>query len=148
MKKMSEVFKFKNIMVGVDISEDAQKAFHYAVERARVDDAKLLIVSILETDNMNIYQAMDSNYFKSEREKLTERLMSYRQYALDQGVKAVETYTGEGDVAEVIIKTILPNVTADLLVVGSNDKKGLIGYFGSHAAYIAKNAPISVMVVR
>lgn len=145
---MSEVFKFKNIMVGVDISEDAQKAFHYAVERAHIDAAKLLIVSILETDNMNVYQAMDNNYIKSEREKLMARLLTYQQYALTHGVKEVETYTGEGDVAEVIVKTILPNVTADLLVVGSNDKKGLIGYFGSHAAYIAKNAPISVMVVR
>ncbi|MSE05307.1 universal stress protein, partial [Lactobacillus salivarius] len=48
----------KKILVGVDDSEDAQLAFRVAMRRAIELDATLVITSILEKDEMNIYQAM------------------------------------------------------------------------------------------
>ena len=54
----------------------------------------------------------------------------------------------EGDAGETIIKKVIPQVNPDLLVIGALAKEGLEKYFGSQAAYMAKYAPISVLVVR
>lgn len=140
---------FKSILIGVDENPDAQKAFHYAVERARIDNAKLTIVSIFEIDKLNVYQSMDVAYLKEQRQQLRDHLEKYRQYAEAQGLTDIQLISAEGDPGEVIIKEVLPKTDADLLVIGSSDEKKLFsGYFGSHAAYMAKHAPISVIVVR
>lgn len=145
---MSE-FVFKNILIAVDENPDAQKAFHYAVERARIDGSQLTIVSIFEIDKLNVYQSMDKNYIKAQRNTLKENLEKYRFYAADQGVTTVHLIAGEGDPGDVLLKQLLPGSEYDLLVIGSSDEKKLFsGYFGSHAAHIVKHAPISVMVVR
>ena len=57
----------KKILVGVDDSEDAQLAFRVAMRRAIELDATLVITSILEKDEMNIYQAMSRDYIHGER---------------------------------------------------------------------------------
>ena len=60
----------KKILVGVDDSEDAQLAFRVAMRRAIELDATLIITSILEKDEMNIYQAMSRDYIHGERADL------------------------------------------------------------------------------
>jgi nucleotide-binding universal stress UspA family protein len=140
--------KFKRILVGVDDSPDAQLAFRYAISEARLSDASLVIASVLEADNVNVFQALNKDFVHGERKDLAEHLNQYRQLALRAGVKTVDTVVEEGDPGEVIVKTIIPAVHADLLIVGSLSKTGVRKYFGSQAAYMAKYSPISVMVVR
>ena len=43
---------------------------------------------------------------------------------------------------------MIPAVKPDLLIVGARSKQGIAKHFGSQAAYMAKYAPISVLVVR
>lgn len=140
--------KFKRILVGVDDSPDAQLAFRYAISEARMSDADLIITSVLEHDDMNVYQALSKDYVHGERAELAQHLNQYRDLALRAGVKKVDTVIDEGDPGEVIVKTIIPAVKADLLIVGSLSKTGVRKYFGSQAAYMAKYSPVSVMVVR
>ncbi|MCM8610445.1 MULTISPECIES: universal stress protein, partial [Lactiplantibacillus] len=47
-----------------------------------------------------------------------------------------------------IVKTVIPALKPDLLVIGSVAKHGVRKYFWSQAAYMAKHAPISVLVIR
>ena len=70
------------------------------------------------------------------------------QIALQAGIKRVEVVIAEGDAGETIIKRIIPKVEPDLLIIGALSKKGVKKFFGSQAAYMAKHAPISVLVVR
>ncbi|GHP14109.1 universal stress protein [Lentilactobacillus fungorum] len=140
--------KFKRILVGVDDSPDAQLAFRYAISEARLSGASLVIASILEHEEMNVYQVLNKDYVHGERKELVQHLSEYRNLALRAGVKQVDTVVEEGDPGETIVKTIIPAVKADLLIVGSLSKTGVRKYFGSQAAYMAKYAPISVMVVR
>ena len=58
--------EFKNILVGVDESEGAQKAFQYAVKQASKTGAALLIASILEIEELNVYEALDPEYLRNE----------------------------------------------------------------------------------
>lgn len=139
---------FHHILVGVDDSEDAQLAFRYAIKVACQLKAKLIIVSILESDEMNVYQALNHDYIHGEREALVKHLEEYKQEALKAGVDNIETVISEGNPGETIVKDIIPATKADLLIIGSLAKKGLRKHFGSQAAYMAKYASISVMVVR
>lgn len=140
--------EFKHILVGVDDSDDAQLAFRYAMNRAKTDGAKLTIVSILEHDNMNVYEAMSKDYVHGQRKDLEDHVLSYRKLALDFGIADVHVVVDEGDPGETIVKDVIPAVKPDLLVIGSISKKGVRRYFGSQAAYMAKHAPISVLVIR
>ncbi|MFT8364168.1 MAG: universal stress protein [Sporolactobacillus sp.] len=140
--------EFSHILVGVDDSADAQLAFRYAMQRAKRDNAQLTIVSILEKGDMNIYQALNKDYIHGERKDLETRIQTYKQIAVDFGVEQVNAVVTEGEPGEVIVKEVIPHTNADLLIIGSEDKRGIARHFGSQAAYMAKYAPISVLVVR
>lgn len=139
---------FQRILVGVDDAKDAQLAFGYAIKTAQQLNAELIIATVLESDEMNVYQALNRNYVQEKRQALAENLDNYQKQALDAGVKKVKTVISEGDPGETIVKNIIPATKADLLIIGSDSKKGIQRHFGSQAAYMAKYAPISVMVVR
>ena len=140
--------EFKHILVGVDDSDDAQLAFRYAINRAKTDHAKLTIVSILEQDNMNVYEAMSKDFVHGQRADLEQHVLQYEKLAKQSGVEDVTSIVDEGDPGETIVKDIIPAIKPDLLVIGSISKQGVRKYFGSQAAYMAKHAPISVLVVR
>lgn len=139
---------FERVLVGVDDSADAQLAFRYAMHRCIKDGSTLIITSILEDSDMNVYQALTKDYVHGERKELEAHMQEYRKVALDAGVKNVELMVAEGDPGETIVKDVIPSCHADLLVIGSLSKKGIKKYFGSQAAYMAKHAPISVMIIR
>lgn len=139
---------FKKILVAVDDSEDSIKAFRYAIHRAIKDDLGLTIVSILEENVINVYQALTKDYIHGKRDELTKHVEGYREQALAAGVKDVDVWIGAGVPGEEIVNHVIPEVQPDLLVVGAKAKKGITKRFGSQAAYMAKYAPISVLVVR
>ncbi|WP_461226328.1 universal stress protein [Lacticaseibacillus suihuaensis] len=139
---------YTKILVGVDDSADALAAFRYAIHRAKADSAELIITSILESGEMNVYQALSKDYVHGERAELEAHLDGYVKLAQKAGIAKVRAIIGEGDAGETIIKTIIPEVQPDLLIIGAESKKGLARHFGSQAAYMAKYADISVLIVR
>ncbi len=151
MDKEIEPKPFKRILVAVDDSPDAQLAFHYAIYRAKADQTELGIVSILETDKFNVYDVLTKEYVLTRRKELDERVLEYTQTAKEMGVEKVSTFVDEGDAAECIVKNVIPVFQPDLLICGSKDKKQnrvKNVFIGSQAAYMAKNSPCSVMVIR
>ncbi|MCP0886818.1 universal stress protein [Ligilactobacillus sp. WILCCON 0076] len=138
----------KKILVGVDDSDDAIKAFDFAIDIAREHDSELVIVSVLEDDDVSVYQALDKDYVHGEYNSLKAHMLDYKEKAENEGVKKVSTIISEGDPGETIIKDVISQIKPDLLVIGSLAKKGIARHFGSQAAYMAKHAPISVLVVR
>ncbi|MCF7523889.1 universal stress protein [Levilactobacillus brevis] len=147
MKSMNPK-QVKRILVGVDDSPDAQLAFRYAMNRAKTDQAELVICSVLESDNMNIYQALSKDYVHGQRSDLQQHLQSYQQAGRTVWHSTCESDHWRRRSGETIVKEIIPEVKPDLLVVGSLSKSGVRKYFGSQAAYMAKYSPISVMIVR
>lgn len=140
--------EINKILVGVDDSKDALLALDHAIEEAREHKAELVITSILESNELNVYQAMNADFIHGERKELEEHVLLYRKKAMDAGVKKVNVVIGEGNPGETIVKKVIPEVNPDILIIGSLAKKGITKYFGSQAAYMAKYSPISVMVVR
>ena len=139
---------FKHILVGVDDSDDARLAFQYAIATAIQRHARLTIVSILESHELSVYEALDKDYIHGERSELDEHIKSYVKQARDAGVEQVDALVSEGKPGEVIVNDVIPHAQADVLIIGSIAKKGVKRRFGSQAAYMAKYAPISVLVIR
>lgn len=148
MANNEKIKNIKRILVGVDDSEDAQLAFRVAMKRAIELNAVLYITSILEKDEMNVYQILNADYLREQIDKLNQHIEGYKKVAIEAGVKKVYTITGQGDAGETIVKEIIPQVNPDLLIIGALAKEGIGKYFGSQAAYMAKYAPVSVLVVR
>ena len=140
--------EFKKILVGVDDSADANLAFKYAINQALQNDAELNIVSVLEDDDVNVYQALSKDFVHGERDTLEKHILEYKQQAETAGVKQVKAMVAEGEPGETIVKDVIPHVQPDVLIIGSLAKKGVARHFGSQAAYMAKYAPISVLVIR
>lgn len=143
--------KFKKILVGVDDAPDARAAFSYAVDKAKRDGSELGIVSILETDDINVYQILNKDYVHSTLDKLRERINEYVQAAIDYGVdpKKITAIVDQGGrPAERICKHVIPAFHPDLLLVGSIGKEGNRKTVGSQASYMVKNSGTSVFVIR
>jgi nucleotide-binding universal stress UspA family protein len=120
---------FKRILVGVDDSGDALLAFNYAIKRAKISDAELVIVSVLESNEMSVYQALSKDYIHGEREELEQHILKYQKQAQDAGVKKVRSIVAEGNAGETIVKDVIPHIEPDLLIIGSCAKKGLARRF-------------------
>ncbi|AEV94932.1 universal stress protein [Pediococcus claussenii] len=140
--------EIKRILVGVDDSKDALMAFDYAINLAKKDQLELVIVSILESDDMNVFQALSKDYVHGERQELEKHILEFQKQAQDAGVKQVRAVVAEGDPGETIVGEVIPAIKPDLLIVGAKSEKGVSLKFGSQAAYMAKYAPISVTVIR
>ncbi len=140
--------EFKRILVGVDPSADAQYAFEQAIQRAKENNADLIITNIIERRDNNKSLILNKDFLHKNHANLEEEINDYRDQALADGVKNVETIVAQGNVGETIVGKVIPKSNADLLIVGSLDKTGVSKFFGSQAAYMAKYAPISVMVLR
>ena len=112
--------KFKKILVGVDDAPDARAAFSYAVDKAKRDGSELGIVSILETDRVNVYQILDKDYVHSSEDELRQRVNEYVQAAIDYGVdpEKITAIVDRGErPAERICNHVIPAFQPDLLVV-------------------------------
>ncbi|MFS0927782.1 universal stress protein [Enterococcus durans] len=140
--------KFSKIMVGVDETPDALKAFQHAIKKSIRDDAELIIISIIEDKNINVYQSLDKNYWQSELKKLQIRCKKYEEEAKEAGVNRVNLIIDEGDPGELIVNKWIPIMKPNLLVIGSKSTNKLENFFGSQASYMARYARISVMIVR
>ncbi|MGM0169349.1 hypothetical protein IGI39_003665 [Enterococcus sp. AZ135] len=139
---------FKKIMVGVDESPDALKAFRYAIQEARHEMAELIIVSVLEEKNINVYQSLDRSYWEKEMNELKERCEKYKKEALEHGVVHVTTIVNEGNPGELIVNKFIPLNQPDLLVIGARSTSRIRDFFGSQAAYMARYAKISTIIIR
>ncbi len=108
---------FHSILVGVDESANAQKAFQYAVKKAAHENIELVIASILESDEINVYQALDDDYLRLARKKTEENLRSISNMLMTKVYKPLNFLAMKVPLLNelFIISCHKPNVTYSLL---------------------------------
>ena len=147
---------YQNILVGVDGSKQADMAFEKAVDTAKINDAKLYLLSIINGERYPStgpggYGFVSHSIYDSAIETMQKKLADYKKKAEAAGIKAVETdvkfrekiadfgfierYPKENDIDLIIIGATGLNVVGRLLV-------------GSTAAYTIREAPCDVTVVK
>jgi nucleotide-binding universal stress UspA family protein len=155
---------FANILVAIDKSAGGDRIFERAIDIAKADSAKVLLLSTMSTD-FELY-VNPPMYLGGESISLTEAVMKvYTEEQTEQqaqGLQLLENMAAPAMVAgidvEVMYKVGEPGRTIcelaidrgiDLIVVGRRGHNGLNELLmGSVSNYVVHHAPCSVLVVQ
>jgi len=137
---------YKNILVAIDGSDEAEQAFKKAIEVTKRNDAKLNIVHIHE---LRVYPS-DAASLQERAEKFGKELLEkYLQMAKDAGIQNVSTLLEFGSPKVAITKKAEKKIKADLIICGKTGLNAVEHMFiGSVSENIARSAHCDVLVVR
>jgi nucleotide-binding universal stress UspA family protein len=140
---------FTNILVAVDGSEASQRAFARAVDEAKIWNAKLHVVYIVETGLFSSLPAdntVEIMYRVLEQEGETV-LARAKKDASGKGVNLV-THMKQGHAGSEVI-ALAESEKSDLIIVGSHGKSQTDRLLiGSVSTYVVTRSRVTTMVVR
>ena len=143
---------YRNLVVGTDGSETAERAVRHAARLAAATNARLVIVTAFVPDpHVDAPSATnvpdELRWMLADRSQAEERARHGREVAKREGAGEVVIQTSEGDPSEVLIGAA-DDFGAGLIVVGS---KGLTSaarfLLGSVASTVSHHAPCDVLIV-
>ncbi|KRN40456.1 hypothetical protein IV51_GL000163 [Fructilactobacillus fructivorans] len=151
MKKMEkfEPLTFQRILLTVDPddSKSTQRAFRYSVTMAIKFKASLGICSVLENNDINIYDSLTPSKIEAKRDQLREVVGGYADCASKAGVEDVTPIISVGgSIDDEILDSIAPKFKADLLICGA-DATGEHGN-RSISVKLVKKSKISTIIIR
>ena len=140
---------FTNILVAIDGSEASERAFARAVDEAKIWNARLQIVYVVETGLFSSLPAdntVELMYRVLEKEG-QESLDKAKLAAAAKGVSS-STHMKQGHAGSEII-AYADHVKADLIVVGSHGKSQTDRLLiGSVSTFVITHSTVTAMVVR
>ncbi|WML68502.1 MAG: hypothetical protein METHP_02132 [Methanoregula sp. SKADARSKE-2] len=140
---------FNNILVAIDGSDAGERAFLRAVEEARVWDARLHIICVVETGLFSSLPAdntVELMYGVLGREG-QESLDKAKLAAAAKGVSS-STHMKQGHAGSEIV-ALAEQERADLIVVGSHGKSKTDRILiGSVSTFVITHSRVTTMVVR
>ncbi|CAM3756944.1 universal stress protein [Mesobacillus zeae] len=140
---------YKNILVAVDGSKEAAWAFKKAIEISKRNDASIVMTHIIDLRTFATVEAYDRTISERANQFATELMESYKQQALDAGVKEVTYEIDYGSPKVKIAKDIAKKYNADLIICGATGMNAVERFFiGSVSEHIARYASCDVLVVR
>ena len=140
---------FTNILVAIDGSEASQRALSQAVDTARLYNAKLHAVYIVETglfSSLPLDNTVEIMYrvLEKEGEAVLERA---KKSAAGKGITVV-THLKQGHAGTEII-ALAEQEKSDLIIVGSHGKSNTDRLLlGSVSTFVVTHSPATTMVVR
>lgn len=141
---------YKRILVGVDGSNEAEAAFRRAVQFVLAEGEEAVLGIGFVADIRRIAPLIDyeQTYAKKAKAYGEELVEIYKQEALRFGVKRVETFVHFGTPKSTLVRKILKNFRADLIVVGATGlSKTEQTLLGSVTDYVSRAAPCDVFIV-
>jgi nucleotide-binding universal stress UspA family protein len=141
---------FGTVLVGTDGSDRAERAVHAAIDVAKGQNARLVIVAAFrdEDSHREPITSAASVAKGNLRDAADQLLMRCARHAEEQGMTEVDWEARAGHPADVIID-IASERGIDLIVVGNKGMTGARRYLvGGVADKVSHHAPCSVMIVR
>jgi len=149
--QMNEPLIYRRILLTVDEDDNtsSERAFRYATTLARDYSVSLGIVSVMESEDINIFDSLTPSKIQAKRRHVEQVVQDYVKLAENSGIKQVEPLVYEGgDVDDVILEQVIPDFKPDLLVTGADTEFAHSKIAGAIGPRLARKAPISVIVVR
>ncbi|MBM7689307.1 universal stress protein UspA [Enterococcus ureilyticus] len=141
---------YKNILVAVDGSDQADKAFQESIKIAKRNGAALHILSVIE-EMGNYFGELTMSMgtlMEDLRTKEEEEMKDREAKALEEGVAQVFTYVLYGYPKSLIADFTESKEPIDLIVIG---RTGLNGFerlmVGSTTSYVVNHTKANVLVV-
>jgi universal stress protein A len=133
----------KKIICPVDFSELSRKALQYSNEFARLSNAKVFLVGVIENDPTITY----SHGLEKERAESDQKLLALIEEEKMAGI--IADYVIYEGFAEECILDYAKRQEADLIIMGSHGRRGLKRMIlGSVAEHVIRRAPCPVLVVK
>lgn len=140
---------YKKILVAVDGSDEAKKAFDEAVALAKQNDATLMIANVIDSRSFAMVEAYDRTLGERAEAQANELIDEYVDEAKKAGLSKVIKNVEYGSPRVKIPKDIAKEYEADLLVCGATGLSAVERFLiGSVSESIVRFAPCSVLVVR
>lgn len=140
---------FTNILVAVDGSEISIKTLETALTEAKVWNAQLNVIYVLETglfDDVPADEKME--YIRNLMEQQGLNVFSYAEKRSKEEGITLTTHLKEGH-AGVEIVAAAKDLDADLIVLGSHAKSDIEKILlGSVTTHVVRHSPVSTLVVR
>ncbi|GAO99393.1 universal stress protein [Fructobacillus ficulneus] len=141
---------YRNILVPVDGSKEAEAALQRAVLLAQENDqASLTIATVIDTRAIQNISSFDSTVVDTIAEESHQTLETYKKQAETAGVKNVAYRIDYGTPKTMVANDIPTEINADLIVIGAtglNTVERIV--VGSVTAYVTRTAKTDVLVVR
>ncbi|MGM8365838.1 universal stress protein [Virgibacillus sp. W0181] len=140
---------YKNIVVAVDGSEAAEKAFKKSLDMVKDNNARLIITHVVDSRTFATAEAYDRTLSERAEHHAKELLDSYSEDAKANGVHNILTSIKYGSPRVVISKDIAKEFDADLIICGATGLNAVERFLiGSVSENIARHASCDVLVVR
>ncbi|MDK2892745.1 universal stress protein [Methanohalophilus sp.] len=140
---------YKKILIATDGSEQNRRAINYGIELARLSEAKVYVIYVVDTASFESIP-MDGGWemmyelLEKEGREITDTVSDMiKENNID-----VESRVLEGHPSHEIIE-FAENNDIDLIVMGTHGKSGFDRFLlGSVAEKVTRNSKVPVMVVR
>lgn len=141
--------KYKQILVAVDGSKEAELAFKKSVSIAARNHATLNLINVIDTRSFAAIEAYDRSIAERAQTFAEDLLGGYQKEALAGGVENVNVIVDYGSPKTMISKDIAKKIEADLIICGATGLNAVERFLiGSVSEYIVRSAACDVLVVR
>ncbi|WP_207696101.1 universal stress protein [Enterococcus sp. DIV0212c] len=141
---------YKNILVGVDGSDQGKLAYQQAIEVARRNNGRVIVAHVIENQvyTMMGYSSLNDSLLDQETENAKELLAECKEYAKSVDFTQLETIVTYGVAKEVMCKALPEKYDVDLIMVGQSGLNAVERLMiGSVSSYIIRHAPCDVLIV-
>lgn len=146
---MEMSLNYKNILVAVDGSDQADKAFKTALQIAVENNATISIAHVIDTRSFATVAAYDQSIATKTDVYANELLDKYTEMATAVNVVKVNKIIEYGSPRAMIPKEIAKKANADLIVCGATGLNTMERFIiGSVSEGISRHAPCDVLIVR
>ncbi|MGK0552191.1 universal stress protein [Enterococcus faecalis] len=141
---------YKNILVGVDGSDQATLAYEQAIEVAKRNGGRVIVAHIIENQVYTLmgYSTLNNNLIDQETENAKAILNDCKKYAESVAFHEVETVISFGSPKELMSHDLPQKYEIDLIMVGQSGLNAVERMMmGSVSSYIIRQAPCDVLIV-
>ena len=141
--------KYKNILVAIDGSKEADWAFKKGIEITIRNDATLLLVHVIDTRTFALIEAYDTVIGNRAEKLAKDMLENYKIQAEDAGLTKVQYEIDFGSPKIRIPRDLAKKHNVDLIICGATGLNVVERFFiGSVSEHITRYAACDVLIVR
>ena len=141
---------YKNILVGIDGSDQAIEAFKKALAVAKRNDGTVYVANVIDHQFYTFmsYSPLNENIMDQLTEDAKELIADCKQIGKEFGYEKIEGVIAYGSAKEAMAKTLPEKYQVDLVMVGQSGLNAAERFMtGSVASYVIKEATCDVLVV-
>ncbi|GIO22474.1 universal stress protein [Oceanobacillus sp. J11TS1] len=141
--------EYKNIVVAVDGSKAAEKAFSQSLDIAKRNNCRLILAHVVDSRTFSTAEAYDRSLSERAETYAKELLDNYVEQAEAAGLTDIVRCIEYGSPKVKIAKEIAGNFGADLIICGATGMNAVERFLiGSVSESITRYANCDVLVIR